>query len=142
MSENKTQPTNVPVEDFIAAVDHPGRREDAVWLDGVFREVTGFTPRMWGPSLIGYGSYHYKYDSGREGDFLATGFSPRKGNMVLYILPGYEDYGPILERLGKYRKGRSCLYLGRMSGVDEGALRDLIAAGLKDLDKTYGVRPT
>ena len=142
MSENKTQPTGVPVEDFIASVDHPGRREDAVRLDRVFREVTGFAPKMWGPSLIGYGRYHYVYDSGREGDFLATGFSPRKANMVLYIMPGYTDFGPILDRLGKHRKGKSCLYLGRLSGVDEDALRELIAAGLKDLDKTWSVQPS
>ena len=142
MADLKTQPTDVSVEDFIASVDHPGRREDAQRLDLIFRETTGFEPQMWGPSIIGYGRYHYKYDSGHEGDFLATGFSPRKANMVCYILPGYADFGPILDRLGKHKLGKSCLYLGRLSGVDEGALRELIMAGLADLRRRYDVFPS
>ena len=141
MAENRTQPTGESVEAFIDSVDHEGRREDARRLDTIFRETTGFVPQMWGPSIIGYGRYHYRYDSGREGDFLATGFSPRKANMVLYILPGYAEFGPILDRLGKHRAGASCLYLGRLSGVDEGALRELIMAGLADLRRQYKVEP-
>ena len=141
MAENKTQSTGASVAEFIASVDHPGRREDAERLDLIFRETTGFEPRMWGPSLIGYGRYHYRYDSGREGDFLATGFSPRKANMVCYILPGYADFGPILDRLGKHKLGKSCLYLGRLDGVDEDVLRELIAAGLADLRQRYEVFP-
>ena len=142
MSQNKTQATAVPVADFIAAVDNPTRRADAETLDALFREVTGWEPRMWGPSLIGYGEYHYVYDSGREGDFLATGFSPRKANLVVYILPGYTDFGPILDRLGKWKKGKSCLYINKLADVDTDVLRELIRAGIDDLSKTWEVRPT
>ena len=141
MAENKTRPTGESVEEFISSVDHAGRREDAERLDRIFRETTGFEPQMWGPSLIGYGRYHYRYDTGREGDFIATGFSPRKANMVVHILPGYADFGPILDRLGKHKLGKSCLYLGRLSGVDEGALRELIVAGLADLRRRHEVFP-
>ena len=142
MSQNKTQATAVPVADFIAAVDNPTRRADAETLDALFRDVTGWEPRMWGPSLIGYGEYHYVYDSGREGDFLATGFSPRKANLVVYILPGYTDFGPILDRLGKWKKGKSCLYINKLADVDTDVLRELIRAGIDDLSKTWKVRPT
>jgi hypothetical protein len=95
-----------------------------------------------GGSIIGYGSYHYRYDSGRTGDFLATGFAPRKAGMVVYIMPGYADFGPILDRLGPHRKGQSCLYLGRLAGVELDALRDLIRAGLADLGRRWPVRPS
>ena len=100
MAENKTQITATPVTTFLAQIPHPQRRADAATLDTLFRRVTGWQPRMWGPSIIGYGSYHYVYDSGREGDFLATGFSPRKANMSVYIMPGYTDFSDILARLG------------------------------------------
>ena len=139
MSDNKTQPTEVPVSDFIASVDHPGRRLDAERLDEIFRDVTGWTPRMWGPSIIGDGAYDYTYESGRSGRFLATGFSPRKANMVVYIMPGYSDFGSILDRLGKHKLGKSCLYLGRLAGVDEEVLKELIRAGLDDLSTRWTV---
>ncbi len=103
MPENKTKPTSVAVEEFIAAIEDPGRRADAVTLDALFRRVTGWTPAMWGPSMIGYGSYDYTYASGHSGSSLATGFSPRKAELSIYILPGYQDYGLILARLGKHR---------------------------------------
>ncbi|WP_420859424.1 DUF1801 domain-containing protein [Marivivens marinus] len=142
MAQNKTQVTATNPADFIAAVDHPQRREDAQVLDTLFRRVTGFKPRMWGPSIIGYGRYHYRYDSGREGDFLATGFSPRKANQVIYILPGYTDFGPILDRLGKWKKGKSCLYITKLADVDLAVLEELIRAGLDDLNSRWPVQPT
>lgn len=95
---------------------------------------------MWGPSVIGYGRYHYRYDSGREGDFLATGFSPRKAAISVYILPGYADFGAILKDLGKHRLGKSCLYINRLSDIDEGVLKRLIRAGLDDLGKRWSVQ--
>ena len=98
-NENKTQPTDVSPADFIASVEHDRRREDAEVLLKWFEDVTGYAPKMWGSSLIGYGRYHYKYDSGREGDMLVTGFSPRKANLVMYIMPGYRDMGEKLARL-------------------------------------------
>ena len=141
MAENKTKATEVDVSDFIGAVEPEKKKSDAERLNKIFQEVTGFEPKMWGPSIIGYGRYHYKYDSGREGDFLATGFSPRKANLTLYIMPGYADFGPILDRLGKHKKGKSCLYINKLDDIDEDVLKELIAAGLKDLDGKWPVQP-
>ena len=142
MASNMTQPTDVSVEDFIAAVEHPVRRADAVTLDGIFREVTGWSPRMWGPTIIGYGSYDYTYDTGYSGTSLATGFSPRKANQVLYIMPGYQDYAPLLERIGKHKLGKSCLYLTQLKNNDLDVIAELIALGVKDLSKKYPVLPS
>ncbi len=142
MAEIKTQPTEVDVADFLAQVEPGQRRIDGQRLDALFREVTGFEPRMWGPTIVGYGRYHYVYDSGREGDYLATGFSPRKANLVLYIMPGYADFGGILDRLGKHKLGKSCLYINKLADVDETVLAELIRAGLKDLDSRWKVQPT
>lgn len=142
MAENKTKPTEVSVNDFLAAVEHPTRRADALRLDRIFREVTGWEPKMWGGSIVGYGRYHYRYDSGREGDFLATGFSPRMKNLVIYIMPGYGNFSSILDRLGRHKLGKSCLYVTRLDNLDEAALRRLIAAGIEDLAKKYPVSPS
>ena len=139
MTENKTRPTEASVSDFLDAVVPDRRREDARTLDLLFREVTGWAPCLWGPSMVGYGSYHYRYETGREGDFLATGFSPRKAHLVLYILPGYDDYGGLLADLGKHKLGKSCLYINRLSDVDAGVLGRLIRAGLDDLAKLHPV---
>jgi hypothetical protein len=108
----------------------------------MFREITGWQPRMWGPSIIGYGAYHYTYDSGRSGDFLATGFSPRKSNLSIYIMPGYADFSDILVRLGKHKIGKSCLYINKLADVDMNVLQVLVRAGLKDLGTKWPVRPT
>lgn len=142
MAENITQQTGGPVLDYLHQVMPEGRRRDALMLDQLFRRVTGWQPKMWGPSMVGYGAYHYKYASGREGDSLATGFAPRKANMVLYIMPGYTDFASITERLGKHKMGKSCLYLGAMKNIDETALEDLIRAGLQDLQTNWPVMPS
>lgn len=141
MTVNETQPTDQTVADFIAAVEHPARRTDAQALDALFRRVTGWHPQMWGPSIVGYGTYHYAYKSGRTGDYLATGFSPRKANTVVYIMPGYTDFSPILARLGKYKIGKSCLYLNKLTDVDQDVLAELIRAGLDDLATHWPVTP-
>lgn len=140
--QNKTKPTDRSVEDFIATVDHDVRRADAQALDALFRKITGWSPRMWGPTIIGYGSYHYKYESGREGDSLATGFSPRKANLVLYIMPGYQDYQHILDRLGKHKLGKACLYINKLADVDIAVVEEIIREGVTDLSKRYAVTPT
>ncbi len=142
MAENKTQPTDQSVIDFLESIEHPTRRADGLALDRLFRDATGFTPVMWGPTMVGYGRYHYRYASGREGDFLATGFSPRKANLSIYIMPGYTDYGPILDRLGKHKKGKSCLYVNKLADIDTRVLAELIRAGLKDLASHWPVEPT
>ena len=139
MAENKTQATKVAVSDFIAAVENPTRRADAQVLDQLFRKVTGWEPQMWGPSLIGYGRYDYTYESGRAGQFLATGFSPRKANLVLYIMPGYTDFAPIMARLGKHKRGKSCLYINKLADVDLEVVAELVKAGLDDLRKHWPV---
>lgn len=142
MSENKTVATEADVTAFLEAVEHPTRRADAFALDRLFRDVTGWAPRMWGPSIVGYGSYHYVYDTGREGDFLATGFSPRKANLSIYIMPGYQDYGSIMSRLGKHKTGRSCLYVNKLADIETSVLEELIRAGLRDLDAIWPVKPS
>ena len=142
MAENKTKETAEPVEDFLYAVDNATRRADGLALNDIFKEVTGYAPRMWGPSIIGYGSYHYTYASGREGDSLATGFSPRKANISIYVMPGYANYSEILSRLGKHKMGKSCLYVNKLADVDVEVLKELIRAGLGDLDKKWPVKPS
>ncbi len=142
MTANKTQPTGRSVEDFIAAVEHPTRRADALVLDAMFRRVTGWQPRMWGPTLIGYGEYHYAYDSGRTGDFLATGFSPRKANLVLYIMPGYTKFDEFMDRLGKYKLGKSCLYINKLTDVNLDVVEELVQAGIDDLSNRWPVKGT
>ena len=125
----------------IAAIKDEARRADAERLDAIFRDVTGYAPKLWG-KMIGYGEYHYVYESGREGDFLATGFGIGAREFSIYILPGYTEFPEIAARLGKHKKGKSCWYIKRLSDVDEGALRDLIRAGLDDLNATWPVKPT
>ena len=142
MSGNKTVITETDPATFIEAVDHPTRRADAKALDAMFRRITGWTPKMWGTSMVGYGSYHYRYETGREGDMLATGFSPRKSNLSLYIMPGYADFHGVLDRLGKHRHGKSCLYVNKLADVDMDVLEELVRAGLKDLATKYPVTPS
>jgi hypothetical protein len=142
MAENKTQPTEITVDEFLGSVQHPTRRADSLALDKLLRQITGFESVMWGPSMVGYGRYHYRYDSGREGDFLATGFAPRKSNLSVYIMPGYTNFDPILDRLGKHKKGKSCLYINKLADVDLDVLSELIQAGLKDLDQKWPVQPS
>ena len=137
MSENKTQPTDVRAEDVIAAVEHEGRRKDAETLLAMMRRITGEEPVMWGPAIIGFGRYHYKYESGREGDFMRTGFSARKTSLVVYIMPGYTDFSAILARLGKHKLGKSCLYINKLADVDLDVLEELIRAGLADMAEKY-----
>ena len=141
MSANKTLPTTQKPSEYIAEVEPLRRRQEAEFLLPFFRDVTGFEPVMWGPSIIGYGRYHYVYDSGREGDFLATGFSPRKASLSIYIMPGYRDYGAILARLGPHKLGKSCLYITRLERIDLDVLAELIRAGLADLDEIWPVNP-
>lgn len=142
MAVNKTQMTGGDVDRLLDTVTPERRRDEARALDALFRRVTGWQPRLWGPSMVGYGQYHYRYESGREGDFLATGFSPRKAALSIYILPGYADFGDILARLGKHKLGKSCLYLTRLEHADMDVLAELIAAGLADLNRRWPVQAT
>ena len=142
MAENKTQATSADVMAFLENVEHPTRRADALRLNEIFQEVTGFNPVMWGPTIVGYGRYHYVYDSGREGDCQATGFSPCKASLSIYIMPGYTDFGHILARLGKHKIGKACLYVNKLADIDQDVLRELIRAGLDDLNTRWAVQPS
>ena len=137
MAEAKTKPTKASVAAFIASLDDETRRKDAKTLDKMFREITGAKPTMWGPAIVGYGTYRYKYESGREGEWMRTGFSPRKANLVVYIMPGFDRQKPLLRKLGKHKTGKSCLYINRLSDIDLGALRELIAWSWDEMGKKY-----
>ena len=141
MADRMTQPSDAPVEAFLDAVEPARRRADARVLDALFRKVTGWPPVLWGTSMLGYGRYAYTYASGHSGQSLATGFAPRKANMVVYIMPGYADFSEILSRLGPHKLGKSCLYITRLDAVDQDALSDLIRAGLEDLARLWPVQP-
>ncbi len=137
-TEAKTKSAPLDRDVWLAGVD-PGRRAEAERLLAVFGEVTGWEPRLWGPSMVGFGRYVYRYDSGHGGESLATGFSPRKAELSVYILPGYADFGAILNRLGPHRLGKACLYIRRLDAVDEGVLHELIREGLKALSARWPV---
>lgn len=141
MTQNKTALTDASVDEFIASIAHPTRRQDAAVLVDLFSNVTEFAPKMWGDSIVGFGQYHYRYATGREGDFLATGFSPRKSNLSIYIMPGYGDFSDILKNLGKHKLGKSCLYVN-MADIDLDVLAQLITAGVERLDQIWPVRPS
>ncbi|MEM9384477.1 MAG: DUF1801 domain-containing protein [Pseudomonadota bacterium] len=132
-AELKTVANDVDVQTFINNVEPPRRREDAQLLLALFARVTGMEAKMWGPSIVGYGRYAYRYDSGREGEFMMTGFSPRKQNLSLYIMPGYEFDGmsEMLERLGKHKLGKACLYINKLADVDLDVLEEIVLAGLE-----------
>ena len=130
-----------PVDGFLAALPDPKRRAEAQELDRSFRAVTGWQPKLWG-RLIGYGQYHYRYDSGREGENLATGFAPLATKFSIHILPGYSEFPDIAARLGKFKRGKSCWYINKLADIDQDALADLIRAGLSDLQSHWPVLPT
>jgi hypothetical protein len=127
MAENLTRPTDADVVAFVDRAEPAGRRADAHALLGLMGRVTGAEPVMWGPSMIGYGQFHYRYASGHEGDSMVVGFSPRKASLSLYGLqyPGAE---PLLDRLGKHRRGAGCVYVGRLASIDPAVLEDLVRA--------------
>ena len=131
MSDAKTKPTDASVVDFINAVENKRRREDGLVLLDLFKKTTGDEPVMWGESIIGFGSYHYKYKSGREGDWMLTGFSPRKAHQVIYMMGCYVDEGfdeqdKLFSKLGKHKMGASCLYINKLSDIDISVLEELI----------------
>jgi hypothetical protein len=142
-AENKTKPTDAKVSAFVAAVENPARRADVETLLSLYGEATGMEATMWGPSIIGYGSYHYKYESGREGDMCRAGFSPRKGNIVLYLIGGYSNpetqvkMDGLRAKLGKHKTGASCLYINKLADVDLGVLVEMVRLDLAYMDSKY-----
>jgi hypothetical protein len=137
MAENKTQPTNADVASFLAQVPDPKRREDAQTLCRLLRDATGEEPVMWGGSIVGFGRYHYRYDSGREGDAPLVGFSPRSKELVLYLECAGDWRGDLFQRLGRHRAGKSCLYIKSLAEVDANVLRDLVRRSLAVTREKY-----
>lgn len=141
-AENKTQPTARDVEAFLAGIADDGQREDSRAIAAMMERLSGEPPPMWGDSMVGFGSYHYKYASGREGDFFRTGFSPRKRDLSLHLMGiysdgGYETRQALLDRLGKHKRGKSCLYIKRLADIDMAVLETLIADSLAVMDRDY-----
>lgn len=134
---NKTQPTSTSVADFISSLSDKRRQAESRQLIDLMQEESGEEPVLWGPAIIGFGQYHYRYESGREGDFMRVGFSPRKQNLSIYIIPGFEPYQALLERLGKHKVGKSCLYIRRLDNVDMSVLRELVRKSLDDMESRY-----
>ncbi|PRP96415.1 DUF1801 domain-containing protein [Enhygromyxa salina] len=137
MAELQTKPTDAKVTDFLAAIADEQQRADAQVIVELMREVTKAEAQMWGPSIVGFGSCHYVYESGREGDWFLTGFSPRARNLTLYIMPGFEDYAELLGRLGKHKTGKSCLYINRLADVDLKVLRTLVKKSAAHIKRKY-----
>jgi len=132
MSELKTKKNDASVEDFLNGVGDEKKRKDSFAILEIMKEVTGEEPKMWGGSIVGFGSYHYKYASGQEGDWPLTGFSPRKQNFSLYIMTGVERYKDHLDKLGKYKNGKSCLYINKLEDVDQDVLKDMIRISVEE----------
>ena len=133
MAELKTKRTDESVEDFLNRIPDAERREDCLAIAKLMEEVTGHKPEMWGPSIVGFGSYHYKYASGHEGEWPVTGFSPRKKDLTLYLMMGFEKHHELMKQLGKHSVGKSCLYIKRLSDIHVPTLKKLIKASVRQL---------
>jgi hypothetical protein len=133
MAELKTKPTDSSVEAFLHSVENTRRCEDSFKVLQLMKEVTGEEPKMWGSSIVGFGRYHFKYASGREGDWMAVGFSPRKQSLTLYIMDGFGEYDALLGDLGKHRTGKSCLYINKLDDVDMEVLRDFVQKSVEHM---------
>lgn len=136
MAENKTKANEKSVQDFLEGVADEQKRQDSFALLQLLQDVTGLEPKMWGDTIVGFGKYHYKYDSGREGDSFLAGFSPRKQNLTLYIMAGFEEYDTLLGKLGKHKTGKSCLYVNRLKDIDLRVLRELVQQSFDHMRKT------
>ncbi|HEY3177206.1 MAG TPA: DUF1801 domain-containing protein [Candidatus Polarisedimenticolia bacterium] len=138
MADLKTKRTDASVDDFLKGIADDTRRQDCRTLLRIMKQTTGAEPEMWGPSIVGFGSCHYRYASGREGDWPLTGFAPRKQDLTLYLTVGFDRYRSILARLGKHKTGKACLYIKRLADVDMTALQELITAAVKHKKETRG----
>jgi len=135
MAELKTKATTQSVERFLKGISDPERRQDCFAVAKMMEEITGCEPKMWGTSIVGFGTRRYKYDSGREGDWMLTGFSPRKQNLTLYITSGFDKYESLLQKLGKHTTAKSCLYIKQLSDVDLSTLKKIIRDSVKEAKK-------
>ena len=135
MAELKTKLNDASVEDFLNKVENEQKREDSFEIIKMMQQATQEEPKMWGPAIIGFGSYHYKYESGREGDWFITGFSPRKQNLTLYVMGSFNPHTELLEKLGKHKTGVGCLYINKLKDVDVKVLKELIKQSVKAAKK-------
>lgn len=138
MAELKTKPTTASVKEFLNQIPEAERREDCIAVAKIMEEITGEKPKMWGPSIVGFGTYRYKYASGREGDWPIAAFSPRKKDLTLYIMAGFDKYDELMQQLGKHSTGKSCLYIKRLSDIHVPTLKKLIKESVKHMRKLYG----
>lgn len=138
MAELKTQKNKASVSTFLNSVENEGQRADAKKLLTIFKETTGMRPAMWGTSIIGFGSYHYKSERSRqEGDWPLTGFSPRKANLTVYIMPGFKEYTVLLKKLGPHKTGGSCLYIRKLSDIHVPTLKTIIKKSVQEMQRRY-----
>lgn len=135
MTELKTKRNKGDVEAFLNSVPDERKRQDSFTIMELMKQITGEEPGMWGDSIVGFGSYHYKYESGREGDWFVTGFSPRKQNLTLYIMSGFDEYDKLLGKLGKHSIGKSCLYIKKIEDVDVDVLKELVQKSVDHMKK-------
>ena len=136
MAENKTKATDASVDDFLTSVENERRRDDARVVCRMMEEITGEKPMMWGPTMVGFGTYDYKYASGREGDWFVAGFAPRKANLVVYIMSGFKAHDTLMRRLGKHKTGSSCLYINKLDDIDMEVLRELVRRSVEHVSDT------
>jgi hypothetical protein len=137
MAQLETARTDASVDDFIDGIDDGGRREECRTVLRLMKRVTGRDPAMWGATIVGFGSYHFTYDSGREGDWFLTGFSPRKRSLTLYVMAGFDRWKSLMARLGKHTTGKSCLYIKRLSDIDLDVLEELVSASVEHMRNRY-----
>lgn len=130
MAELKTRPEETGVAEFLASIADENRRRDCEAIADLMQDVTRAAPVMWGASIVGFGRYHYRYDSGREGDWMLVGFSPRKKDITLYLMAGFDRFPELMRRLGKHRTGKSCLYVKKLDDVDRTVLRELVQSSV------------
>jgi hypothetical protein len=139
MAENKTVPTGLSVDDYINAISHPQRKEDCIAILELLKKLTGKEPKMWGTSIVGFGTYHYKYESGREGDMLCTGFSNRQQAITIYMADGGARQQELLDKVGKHKRSKACFYIKRLSDIDIDVLSTLILESLKVVEEQYTI---
>lgn len=137
MAELKTKKNSTSVENYLALIDNEHRQRDCRKIHRIMQQITGHSGNMWGDSIVGYGSYHYKYKSGHEGDWFLAGFSNRKQSITLYIMSGFSKYDDLLEKLGKHKTGKSCLYINNLDDIDENILRSMIKSSIEVIKKKY-----
>ena len=136
MSELKTKRNKGDVEAFLSSIPDDKKQQDSSTILELMKQITGAEPEMWGESIVGFGSYHYKYASGREGDWFVTGFAPRKQNLTLYIMSGFDSYNQLLSKLGKHSTGKSCLYIKKIEDVDMDVLKELVKQSVEHMEKS------